>query len=57
MLGVRRSGVNAAASILQQTGLVRYSRGQITILNRPALEKTACECYQLVKNEYSRLFN
>jgi CRP-like cAMP-binding protein len=57
VLGVRRSGINAAASILEQAGIVSHSRGQINILNRQELEANACECYQLIKNEFSRLFN
>lgn len=57
MLGVRRSGINAAASILQQAGIIGYSRGRMNILNRQALEANACECYRLIKNEFSRLFN
>lgn len=56
MLGVRRSGINTAASILQQAGIIGYSRGYINILNRQALEANACECYQLIQNEFSRLF-
>jgi CRP-like cAMP-binding protein len=52
MLGVRREGVNKAAGTLQQQGLIRYSRGALTILNRPALEAIACQCYRIIKEEY-----
>jgi CRP-like cAMP-binding protein len=55
MLGVRREGVTEAALKLQKTGLIRYSRGHITVLDRPGLEKRTCECYAVVKNEYNRL--
>ena len=55
MLGTRRSGVTVAAGILQKAGIICYSRGRITILDRQGLEKTACECYRLVQNEYIRL--
>jgi len=55
MLGVRREGVTEAAGKLQMTGLIKYSRGQITVLDRPRLEGRACECYQVVKNEFDRL--
>lgn len=55
MLGVRRAGVNAAASILQKAGFIRYSRGVITVTDRPGLESAACECYRVVHDEYERL--
>ena len=55
MLGVRREGVTEAALKLQQSGLIRYSRGRITVLDRPALERRSCECYAVVKREYDRL--
>lgn len=55
MLGIRRSGVTVSAGILQQAGMIRYSRGRLAILNRQQLEDTACECYRLVQNEYFRL--
>lgn len=56
MLGIRRSGVSEAAILLQAAGLISYSRGHITIVNRQGLEEFACECYGIVKAEYDRLF-
>lgn len=55
MLGVRREGVTEAAGKLQVLGLIRYSRGHITVLDRPRLEARCCECYQVVKKEFDRL--
>ncbi len=55
MLGVRREGVTEAAGQLQKAGIIRYSRGRITVLDRPALEARTCECYAVVKAETDRL--
>lgn len=55
MLGVRREGVTEAAGKLQTRGLIHYSRGRITVLDRPGLEAQVCECYAVVKKEYDRL--
>ena len=55
MLGVRREGVTEAAGHLQSAGLINYSRGHITVLDRPRLEARCCECYGVVKTEFDRL--
>jgi CRP-like cAMP-binding protein len=55
MLGVRREGVTEAAGKLQAQGVIEYSRGQITVLDRPGLEQLSCECYAVVKKETDRL--
>lgn len=55
MLGVRREGVTVAAGQLQNQGYIKYSRGTITLLDREGLETFACECYQVVADEYDRL--
>jgi CRP-like cAMP-binding protein len=55
MLGVRREGVTEAAGKLHRLGVISYARGQITVLDRPKLEKLCCECYAVVKRESDRL--
>ena len=55
MLGVRREGVTEAAGRLEKLGVIRYSRGRITVLDRPQLEQLCCECYAVVKAESDRL--
>ena len=55
MLGVRREGVTEAAGHLQAAGLIKYSRGHITVLDRSKVEQRVCECYAVVKKEYDRL--
>ncbi|WP_447593899.1 Crp/Fnr family transcriptional regulator [Aquipseudomonas campi] len=55
MLGVRREGVTDAAGKLQRVGVIEYSRGHITVLDRPRLERLSCECYAVVKKETDRL--
>jgi hypothetical protein len=55
MLGVRREGVTEAAGKLQKFGVIHYSRGHITVLDRPKLEQLCCECYAVVKRESDRL--
>ncbi|MFL6373297.1 MAG: Crp/Fnr family transcriptional regulator [Pyrinomonadaceae bacterium] len=55
MLGVRREGVTIAAGQLQDLGIISYTRGSVVIRDRAALEKAACECYEVVADEYERL--
>lgn len=56
MLGVRREAITEAAGKIQAAGLIEYSRGHITVLDRPGLEARSCECYAAVKSEYDRIF-
>lgn len=55
MLGVHRPTVSIAARALQRAGLIRYSRGAITVLDRPGLEEASCECYRIIRRHYERL--
>ena len=55
MLGSRRSTVTVAAGNLQRQGMIDYARGRIKILDRGALERVACECYQIVRGAYERV--
>jgi CRP-like cAMP-binding protein len=52
MLGVRRPSVSVAAGILQRAGLVSYSRGRMDVVDREGLEAAACECYEIVRNQF-----
>jgi CRP-like cAMP-binding protein len=55
MLGTRRSSVSVAASILQKAGMITYTRGNVTILNKSKLADAACDCYQMIQDqEHSR---
>jgi Mn-dependent DtxR family transcriptional regulator len=55
MLGVERSTVSVAAGDLQRQGLIKYSRGQVSILDREGLESASCDCNEKIRSEYSRL--
>ncbi len=55
LLGVRRETVSQAANELQSAGVIEHERGRIVVLNRPALEQRACECYAVIRHEYARL--
>jgi len=57
MLGVRRVGITTAAAALQRQGLVRYSRGDITVLDRQGLKAAACSCYESDRKTYAELLN
>ena len=56
LLGVRREGVTGAAILLQDKGMIRYTRGRMKVLDRTGLEKRTCECYAVVRRETNRLF-
>jgi CRP-like cAMP-binding protein len=56
-LGVPRTGVTMAAGALQKAGLISYSRGKITILDRANLEDNACECYRIIHEEIQKFVN
>ena len=56
MLGVQRSSVSLCAHTLQESGLIRYSRGRIKILNRRSIEECACECYSVIRRQIDSAF-
>lgn len=53
-LGVSRQAINTPARSLQQAGLIHYSRGNVSVLDRPALERASCECYAVFNETYQR---
>ena len=55
MLAVRRAGVTVAAGALMRAGLIRYSRGRVSVVDRAGLEASACECYGIVRQHRDRL--
>jgi CRP-like cAMP-binding protein len=57
MLGVRRAGVSEVASSLQRAGLIEYSRGEITVVDRKGLEKLSCDCYTVIRGEFDQMFH
>ncbi|MEP6730943.1 MAG: Crp/Fnr family transcriptional regulator [bacterium] len=57
MLGVRRAGVTVAMRALQKRGVLTYSRGHVTVLDRKGLEAKSCECYGVVRSHYERLLS
>jgi CRP-like cAMP-binding protein len=57
MLGVRRASVTLAAGMLQQAGLIRYSRGRVTVLDSERLEEASCECYGVVRAQHELLLS
>jgi CRP-like cAMP-binding protein len=57
ILGVRREGITEAAGKLQHAGFISYRRGHISVLDRTGLERSTCECYAVVKNEFARLLS
>jgi len=55
MLGVRRPTVSLTAGVLQSAGVIRYTRGIVTIVDRERLLEVACDCYQIVRREFDKL--
>jgi CRP-like cAMP-binding protein len=55
MLGVHRPSVSVVAGLFQQAGIIRYTRGQMKILDRAKLEESSCECYAMVRSQFERL--
>ncbi len=57
MIAVRRTSVTGAAALLQNEGVIRYSRGHIQIVDIEALKRLSCECYAAVRDHYDRIVN
>jgi len=57
MLGVRRPGVTVAMGVLEKAGLITHSRGSITVVDRPGLEKASCECYGTIRERQAELIS
>ncbi len=55
MLGVRRQSVNLTARVLQTAGLIRYQRGELTVLDRAGLQEASCECFDVTTRMYDRM--
>jgi CRP-like cAMP-binding protein len=55
ILGVRRASVSGAAATLRRSGVIQYRRGKITIVDRDALERAACECHRVISLEFDRV--
>ncbi|MDQ3815022.1 MAG: Crp/Fnr family transcriptional regulator [Armatimonadota bacterium] len=56
MLGLRRVSVTVAAGVLREAGLIRYSRGDLTVINRARLEACACDCYAVIHDQFKSLY-
>lgn len=55
MIGVRRAGVSQAARKFKRDKIIKYTRGQVTILDRKTLENSSCECYEFIRDEYAKV--
>jgi CRP-like cAMP-binding protein len=55
LLGVRRAGISAAARLFQAQGLIRYRRGNVSVLDVPGLRKKSCECHRFIRHQYAQL--
>ena len=57
MLGVHRPTVSIAANMLQQAGLIRYSRGQMQIVDADGLRNGSCECLEIIEKQFDKMFD